>query len=122
MEMYEVIYLFIYLFIYINADTYGKNSVNTIKVIKKDNKSVLWVKMHNVQDKFGVKNMCDLTIKAIKGIYDTKNLTKEQTKENKRYGKEFIDNWTGIYIRKNLDLSIIMDCRTPAAIEFAAFA
>ena len=29
--------------------------------------------MHNIKDKLGVKNMSDLTIKAIKGIYETTN-------------------------------------------------
>ena len=62
--------------------------------------------------------MSDLTTKAIKGIYNTKNLTEEQIKKHKRYGKEFIDNLTGIYICENFALSKIMDCRTPTAIQF----
>ena len=62
--------------------------------------------------------MSDLTIKAIKGIYNTKNLTKEQIKKYKRYGQKIIDNLTGIYIREDLALSIIIDCRTPTAFEF----
>ena len=37
--------------------------------------------MHDVQEKLSVKNMSDLTIKAIKYFYNTKNLTKEQTKK-----------------------------------------
>ena len=35
----------------INADTYAENCVHTVKVIKKGNQSILWVKMHNIQDK-----------------------------------------------------------------------
>ena len=62
--------------------------------------------------------MSDLTIKAIKGFYNTENPTKEQIKKYKRYGKEFICNLTGICIRKNLDLSIIIDCRTLTTVEF----
>ena len=38
--------------------------------------------------------------------------------ENKRYGKEFIDDLIGIYIHEDLTLSIIMDSKTPTAIEF----
>ena len=61
-------------------------------------KSVLWIKEINIEDKLGVKNISDLTIKAIKGIFDTEILTKEQAEKYKRYGKEFIDDLTGIYI------------------------
>ena len=55
--------------IVINAKSYAENCVHTINVIKKDNKSVLWIKMHDIQDKMGVKNISDLTIKAIRCIY-----------------------------------------------------
>ena len=33
--------------------------------------------MHDIQDKLGVKKMSDLTIKAIKRIYNAETLTKE---------------------------------------------
>ena len=58
----------------INANTHAENCVHTIEVIKKDNKSVLWIKMHNIQGNLGVKNMSDLTIKPIKGICKTVRL------------------------------------------------
>ena len=41
--------------------------------------------MHDIQDKLGVKNMSDMTIKSIKSIYNTKNLTEEQIKKHKRW-------------------------------------
>ena len=78
----------------------------------------MWIKTHDIQDKLGVKNMSDVAIKEIKGIYNTKNLTEKQIEKYKRYGKKFIDNLTGIYIREHLALSIIMDCRIPTATEF----
>ena len=53
----------------ISAKTYATKCINTVTVHKKDNKTVLWIKMHNIQDSLGVKNMSDLTIKAIKWIY-----------------------------------------------------
>ena len=62
--------------------------------------------------------MSYLTIKAARDIYSTKKLAKKQTKNDKSYGTEFIDNMTRIYIRENLASSIIIDCRTPTAIEF----
>ena len=74
--------------------------------------------MHEIQDKLGFKNMSDLTRKAIKGIYKTKNLTEEQIRKYKRYGKEFIADLTGIYIRENHASSILMDCRKLTAIKF----
>ena len=53
----------------ISAKTCATKCINTVTVHKKDNKTVLWIKMHNIQDSLGVKNMSDLTIKAIKWIY-----------------------------------------------------
>ena len=59
----------------INADTYAKNYVHSIEVIKKENK------IHNIHDKLCVKNMSDLTIKAITGIQDTENAGLENIKD-----------------------------------------
>ena len=56
-----------------SADTYSKNCVSLGKVNKKHKKLVLWITMHNIKYKLGVKNMSDLTIKAIKDIYETAN-------------------------------------------------
>ena len=39
--------------------------VHTIKLIKKNNRSGLWTKMHDIQDKLGVSNMSGLKIKAL---------------------------------------------------------
>ena len=44
--------------------------------MKKDNRLILWIKMQDTHGKMAVKSMPDLTIKAIKGIYDTKTPTK----------------------------------------------
>ena len=41
--------------------------------------------MYDIQDKLGVKNMSDLTIKAIKAIYNTKHFTAKNI--YKRHGK-----------------------------------
>ena len=96
----------------ISAKTCATKCINKVTVHKKDNKTVLWIKMHNIQDSLGVKNMSDLTIKAIKGIYGTKRPTNEQIKRCKRYGKELLDTLTGLYIHENLALSLIKDCTT----------
>ena len=42
--------------------------------------------MHDIQDKLGVKNMSDLTIKAIRFIYDAETPRKEQIKKDNKYG------------------------------------
>ena len=74
--------------------------------------------MDNIRIKLCVKCVSDVTIKAIKSIYNSETPTKEQIKKYKRYGKEFINNLTGIYIRQGLALSIIIiDSRTQTAIE-----
>ena len=86
--------------IVINAKAYVENGASTINVIKKGNKSVFWINMHDIQNKLGVTKSC-LTIKEITGIYNTETLTKEQIKKYKRYGKELRADLTGIYIREN---------------------
>ena len=60
----------------INADTYVESCTDTWRVGQKDNKSILWMKTHVIQDNLGFKNMYDLTVKEIKGIYKTKTPTK----------------------------------------------
>ena len=52
--------------------------------------------MEYIQHQLSVKNVPDLTLKANKGKYDTKSLTKEQIRRNKRYGKEFIHCLNGL--------------------------
>ena len=64
--------------------------------------------------------MSDLTIKKIKGTYNTETTTYEQIRIYKRHRKEFNADLTGIYIHEDLTLSIIMDCRTPTPNEFGS--
>ena len=45
----------------------------------------------------GVKNISDLVLKKIYGIYETKNLTKEQIKKYKMTEREFFEKFI-IYI------------------------
>ena len=44
----------------INANAYVETCIHTINAIKKDNKSVLWIKIRDIQDKSGVKNKSDV--------------------------------------------------------------
>ena len=34
----------------INADPYVENFIHTINIIKRENKSTLWIKIHDIQD------------------------------------------------------------------------
>ena len=64
-----------------SAETYEKNGIHTIIIKNEKNKPVIWLKMHDIQDKLGVKSMSDLTIKEIKGIFIVRNPTKQQIEE-----------------------------------------
>ena len=75
----------------IGAKTSAKNSAHTIKVNKIDNKSVLWIKMIDIQKTLDVKNKHDLVNKGIKDKCKTNNPTDEDNKKYKRHGSELID-------------------------------
>ena len=62
--------------------------------------------------------MSDQTIKAIKGINNTKNLIKKKLKHIKSYGKELLDGLTDIYIREDPAFKVIIDFRTPTETGF----
>ena len=49
----------------ITATTFAENCVHTLKVNKTD-KSVLWIKMIDIQKKIDVKNIHDLVEKKLK--------------------------------------------------------
>ena len=46
--------------------------------------------MHDIQDNLGVKNMSDLTTKAIKDICGTKTPSKKKIEKYKMYGKNTV--------------------------------
>ena len=69
--------------------------------------------MHDIQVKLCVKNMSDLRVKEIKGIFNSRNPTKQQFEEYKRWADDAF-----IYICEEHALKIIMNCRVPAAVEF----
>ena len=49
--------------------------------------------MKNVPGGLGVKNMSDLILKEMYGIYETKNLMKEQTKKYKMNERGIFENF-----------------------------
>ena len=62
----------------ISVKNYTDAKVCTMKI---GNKKLLWVKMNDVQNVLGVKDMSDLVRKEILGIFETKNHTKDQVKK-----------------------------------------
>ena len=62
----------------ISAEGYKNASVHFLRVRKT---SKIWPSMKDVHKGLGVKNMCDLILKEIYGIHETKNLTNKQIKK-----------------------------------------
>ena len=94
------------------------NCDHTIKVNKRDNKSVLWIKMINIQKKLDVKNIHDLVDKEIKGRFKTDNRTDEQIKKYKRHGSELIDGEKFVYTYEGTIIPVIIHCCTPESCKF----
>ena len=68
------------------------------------NRELFWVRMHNVKEGLGVKNMFDLVRKEIYGIFETKNPTKVQIRKYKRFEKELDDNCNATFVYVCSDL------------------
>ena len=68
---------------------------NAIVISLKNKNGDLWVIMKNVKEGLGVKNMSDLVLKEIYGVYKKKNLTKEETKCCKTTEREFFKTYYG---------------------------
>ena len=77
----KIFFLCMYKMFKVNAETFTKNCVHTIKRNKTANKSVSWIKMIDIQKKVNDKNIHDLVDKEIKGKFKTNNLTDEQIKK-----------------------------------------
>ena len=80
--------------------------------------------MKNVQDGLGVKNMTDLILKEIYGIYETKNLTKDQIQKYKMNEREIFEKYDNlskdelntksiknVYVKNDLKSTVIKRCR-----------
>ena len=98
------------------AETYAKNCIHNM--INKE--KILWLRNKDLGGKLSVENIYDLIDKEIKGRFETRNLTNEQTKEYKRHGSKLIDGEKFMYTREDIIMLIIMHCRvsTPEPNEF----
>ena len=94
------------------VQNYADAKVHTITI---RNRELFWVKMIDVQNGLGIKNISDLVRKIIQGIYETKNITEEQVKKYKRSQKEIskepTDDSKFKYARSDLMEIIIKNCR-----------
>ena len=94
----------------ISVKNYTDAKVCTIKI---GNKKLFWVKVNDVQNGLGVKNMSVLVRKEIHSIFETKNPTKDQVKKYKRHENDLHNNSnaTLVYVRSDLMSRIIKICR-----------
>ena len=94
----------------ISVEKYKNAKVCTIRM---SNKKLFFVRMYNVQERIGVKNMSDLVRKEIRGIFRTKNPTKNQSRKYKRRQKELDHNSSAtlVYVCSDLMSKMIKNCR-----------
>ena len=74
-----------YKIIVVTVQKYTDAEVHTITV---GNRKLFSVKIMDVQNKLGIKNISDLVRKDIQGIFEIKNPTKKQVRKYKRSQKE----------------------------------
>ena len=71
--------------IVITVQNYNNADVHTVTV---GSRELFWVKMIDVQNALGIKNISDLVRKEICGIFETQNPTKKQIRKYKLSQKE----------------------------------
>ena len=69
--------------VFITAEDYKNAGIDVIK----DSGNYFWVKMEDLQDGLGIKNISDSLMKEMQDILETKKLTKEQNKKYKKNKK-----------------------------------
>ena len=79
--------------------------------------------MKDVQNGLGVTNLSDLTLKELYGIYEIKNVTKEQVKEYKMTDREYYERFDNLskielnkknketYVRNDVMTTLVKRCR-----------
>ena len=105
----------------ISAEGYKNAGVNFLKIKKTDE---LWISIKDVGNGLGVKNISDLVLKEIYGIYEKKELTKEETKCYKMTEREIYENFDNLskdklntksnksaYVKNIIMANIIKHCR-----------
>ena len=103
----------------ISAEGYENASIKTVP----EKNGHIWVKMKDVQNGLGVTNLSDLTLKELYGIYEIKNVTKEQVKEYKMTDREYYERFDNLskielnkknketYVRNDVMTTLVKRCR-----------
>ena len=106
----------------ITVEAYQNSRVHTITV---KNKDFFWVKMKDVQDRLGIKNISDLLRKEICGRFGTKDLTEKQNMKYMRseyqITKNFKDNDLYKYAKNTLVEKIIKNSRGVKKCNYGAY-
>ena len=105
----------------ISAKGYENAGVQFLKIRETGE---LWINMKDVGAGLGVKNISDLVLKEIRGIYEKKVLTKEETKCYKMTEREIYENFDNLskdklntksnksaYVKNITMANIIKHCR-----------
>ena len=104
----------------ISIEGYENTKVTSLKNKNGD----LWVIMKDVKEGLGVKNMSDLVLKEIYGVYEKKNLTKEEIKCYKMTEREFFRTYydydeddlntksnKNVFVKNTIMTNIIKNCK-----------
>ena len=98
--------------VFITADSYTNAQVHNITV---KNKDYFWVKMKDVQNKLGIKNIAQHLRNELCGKFETNNLTKEQKleyiKSDYQITKVEADNKRDKFVKYEIIEKIIKNCR-----------
>ena len=105
----------------ISAEGYKNAKVHFLKIRKTGE---LWISIKDVGNGLGVKNISDLVLKEIYGIYEKRKLTKEEIKCYKMTEREIYEKFDNlnedelntksnksVYIKNNIMANIIKHCR-----------
>ena len=104
-----------------SAKGYKNANVNCLKIRETDQ---LWISIKDVGDGLGVKNISDLVLKEIYGIYEKKELTKEETKCYKMTEREIFEKFDklsedklntksnkNVFVKNTIMTNIIKNCK-----------
>ena len=105
----------------ISANGYKNAKVHFLKIRKTGE---LWISIKDVGDGLGVKNISDLVLKEIYGIYEKKELTKEETKCYKMTEREIFEKFgklsedklntksnKNVFVKNTIMTNIIKNCK-----------
>ena len=94
------------------VENYSNAGVKTITI---KNEKLFWVKISDVENGLGIKNISDLLRKKMCGIFETKSLTEEQKRKfiraRKEINNEIRNDYKFKFARSDIMEKIIKNCR-----------